>query len=76
MIKYAWLLAIAACFINVPAAQEDFYRWICTDSQYAYEHGYNKARAGERMFTGWSERCVPEVRQERAPQPNGNGYCD
>ena len=70
MINHALLAScLAGCFVapsgSMAAAQEDFYRRICTDSQYAYEHGYNKAREGAPMHTGWSERCAPEVRAER-----------
>ena len=68
MLKVAIVL-LAGCYVgptsSVQSAQEDFFRRICTDSQYAYEHGYNKAQQAEPMETRWSERCVPEVRRER-----------
>jgi len=56
---------LGGCFVNVPAAQEQFLQRMCSDSQYAYEHGYNKAREGEPMSTRWSESCAPQVRGER-----------
>jgi hypothetical protein len=65
------LLAVAlvgGCFVTpgqIQASNEQFYQRICTDSQYAYEHGYNKGRTGEPMSTRWAERCAPEVRAER-----------
>lgn len=85
------LLAVAlssACVVtpaSMQASNEQFLQRICSDSQYAYEHGYNKARDGAPMSTRWAERCAPEVRAERqqaylagyqaatAPQPPAIG---
>ena len=66
MLKLVLLAMVTTgCFVNVPAEQEQFYQRICSDSQYAYEHGFNKARDGAPMSTAWSERCAPQVRGER-----------
>ncbi len=69
MLKLALLTLVTGCFVattgSMQARQEEFYQRICTDSQYAYEHGYNKGRNREPMSTQWAERCVPDVRGER-----------